>query len=110
MGYEITFCRVNNCVTRTVIMGGQSWWIVRDVCSALGWMDCKELFQYVAEEDSCVVSLNCLGVQMDMRVISSVGLCTLLLFFSVIHRQFVLQKLLVEILYLHCSVNKVVAE
>ncbi len=73
------------------------------MCSALGWDNSKEILQeYVDAEDRHVVNLDVLGCSMDMRVVSFVGLCTLLLFFSVANRQYVMQGMLLAILfYLH---------
>ena len=103
MDGDITFYKINGTVVRVIMRDNQPWWIARDVCSALGWDNSKEILQeYVDAEDRHVVNLDVLGCSMDMRVVSFVGLCTLLLFFSVANRQYVMQGMLLAILfYLH---------
>ena len=107
MDGDITFYKINGTVVRVIMRDNQPWWIARDVCSALGCSNSREILQeYLEEDDWCVINLDVLGCSMDMRIVSFVGLCTLLLFFTVANRQYVMQEILLVILsYLHQTTN-----
>ncbi len=95
----ITFYEINGRAVRVVMLDNQPWWVARDVCSALGCNNSKEILQeYLDEDDWCVVNLEVLGCCMDVRVVSFIGLCTILLFFNVANRNLIMMGVLLTIL------------
>jgi anti-repressor protein len=76
---DVTTFRFNGATVRTLVIAGEPWWMLRDVCDVLGLSNSRMVAERLDADEKGVSQMDTLGGPQDTTIVNESGLYAVIL-------------------------------